>query len=128
MATLTAEPKYGFEFVNWTKNGAVVSTEPEYTFEVIHNGNYVANFQIMEGYDYQVYELNEGWTWWTTSIEMEGVDGLTILENCLGDNGMMIASQSNGFVQNYGANGWYGSLESINNENMYRVKTNYLGG
>lgn len=123
MATLTAEPKYGFEFVNWTKNGAVVSTEPEYTFEVTHNGNYVANFQLMEGYDYQVYELNYGWTWWTTSIEMDGVDGLAILENALGDNGVMIASQSNGFVQNYGANGWYGSLESINNESAYRVKT-----
>ena len=124
MATLTAMPKYGYEFVSWTKNGAVVSTDAEYTFEVIKAGRYVANFQLMDGYEYQIYYLNDGWTWWTTSMEMNGVDGLTLLEGYLGENGVMIASQANGFVQNYGANGWYGSLVNINNEEMYRVKVN----
>lgn len=122
--TLTATPNYDFEFVNWTKNGEVVSTEPVYTFEVTAGGTYVANFQTVGGYGYQTYYLNSGWTWWATSNEMTGVDGLTKLENGLGDRGVLIASQANGFVQNYGENGWYGSLTNIENEGMYRVKTN----
>jgi uncharacterized repeat protein (TIGR02543 family) len=44
--TLTATANEGYTFVNWTKNGAQVSTEPVYTFTVTANGNYVANFQL----------------------------------------------------------------------------------
>ena len=43
--TLLATPNEGYVFVNWTKDGEVVSTEPEYVFEVLESGNYVANFQ-----------------------------------------------------------------------------------
>lgn len=122
--TLTATVKYGFEFINWTKDGVEVSTEPEYSFEVMNGGTYIANFQLIEGNVCQLFDLNSGWTWWTTAIELNGMDGLSMLENGLGESGVMITSQASGFVQNYGTNGWYGSLESINNENMYRVKSN----
>ena len=45
-ATLTATPasKY-FGFVNWTKNGQVVSTNATYTFTVTEDATYVANFE-----------------------------------------------------------------------------------
>ena len=44
--TLTATANEGYTFVNWTKNGTQVSTDPSFTFTVTASGNYVANFQI----------------------------------------------------------------------------------
>ena len=41
---LMAIPNDGYEFVNWTKDGVVVSMEPEYVFVVLEDGLYVANF------------------------------------------------------------------------------------
>ena len=44
--TLTATANTGYTFVNWTKNGTQVSTNPSYTFTVTESGSYVAHFQI----------------------------------------------------------------------------------
>ena len=43
--TVTATPNNGFNFVNWTENGNVVSNEASFTFVVSNNRNLVANFQ-----------------------------------------------------------------------------------
>ncbi|MBO4574173.1 MAG: choice-of-anchor J domain-containing protein [Bacteroidales bacterium] len=45
-ATLTATANTGYTFVNWTKNGAMVSTNPNYTFTVTEGGNYIATFSL----------------------------------------------------------------------------------
>ena len=45
MCTLTATPNDNCVFSNWTKNGQVVSIEPEFSFIVIENATYVANFK-----------------------------------------------------------------------------------
>ena len=42
--TLTATPAEGFEFLNWTLNGEVISTDPEFTAQAIGDMNVVANF------------------------------------------------------------------------------------
>ncbi len=44
--TLTATANTGYTFINWTKNGTVVSTNPTYSFTVTESGNYVANFEL----------------------------------------------------------------------------------
>jgi len=44
--TLTATANTGYHFVNWTKNGNVVSTDATYTFTVSGPAAYVANFEI----------------------------------------------------------------------------------
>ncbi len=44
--TLTATANTGYSFVNWTKNGSVVSTNASYSFTVTGSGSYVANFAI----------------------------------------------------------------------------------
>ena len=44
IVTLTATPADGFEFLNWTLNGEVVSTDPEFTAQAIGDMNVVANF------------------------------------------------------------------------------------
>lgn len=43
--TVTAIPNEGFEFVNWTEDGEVVSEDIEYTFIVTGDRDLVANFQ-----------------------------------------------------------------------------------
>lgn len=42
--TLEAIPNEGYAFVNWTKNGEVVSEESEYSFVVTSDRNFIANF------------------------------------------------------------------------------------
>ena len=45
-ATLTATASEGYTFVNWTKNGSVVSTSPNYSITVTESASYVANFSL----------------------------------------------------------------------------------
>ena len=42
--TLTATANSGYQFLNWTKNGAEVSTRAVYSFTVTESAQYVANF------------------------------------------------------------------------------------
>ncbi len=44
--TVTATPTTGYEFVNWTDNGSVASTEAAYSFTVESGRNLVANFAV----------------------------------------------------------------------------------
>ncbi|MBO5847798.1 MAG: choice-of-anchor J domain-containing protein, partial [Bacteroidales bacterium] len=46
-ATLTATANDGYQFINWTENGEVVSEEAEYSFEVAEDRVIVANFTIV---------------------------------------------------------------------------------
>ncbi len=71
----------------------------------------------------QVSDFSQGYNWWGTYIEQEGIDGLGMLQNGLGDNGVTIRSQASGYTDYYQGYGWYGSLSSINNEFSYRVIT-----
>lgn len=63
--TLTATPNMGYTFVNWTKNGEVVSFNPTYSFTVSNNAAYVANFVQTPGYCNIVFDLvdsyGDGW-------------------------------------------------------------------
>lgn len=121
--TLTASPNLGYTFTNWTKNGQVVSNSNSYSFTVTENATFVANFAAQgSNYITQTTALPVGWTWWSSYVEMSGNNGLTQMEESLGNNGIMIKSQANGFVTNsFGA--WYGSLNSINNESTYLIQT-----
>ena len=74
LCTLTAVSGYDYNFVNWTKDGVVVSTDPTYSFMVTEDATYVANFALFEGitigsgtatneylpsYSYYCYTLSE---------------------------------------------------------------------
>ncbi|MCL2041220.1 MAG: InlB B-repeat-containing protein, partial [Bacteroidales bacterium] len=47
-ATVTAEPDYCYEFVNWTENDVVVSTNASYSFTVLNDRNLIANFKLQQ--------------------------------------------------------------------------------
>ena len=120
--TLTAVANMGYQFVNWMLDGEVVSTSPSYQFTVTEAADFVANFGCVH-----TQALNSGWNWWSTYIELNDNNGLSQLENSLGNAGILIKSRTNGYVEAYQYNGvtnWYGTLTSINNEQMYKVRTN----
>ena len=75
----------------------------------------------------QTTTLNSGWSWYSTYIEQGGIDGLEMIENSLGEAGLMIQSRNNGYVEAFDYNNsvvWYGTLNTIENEQMYKVHTN----
>ena len=121
--TLTATTNTGYAFRSWNVNGETVSTENPYTFTVSGAVELTANFDAQE-----TTTLDNGWTWWSTSIEMSDFDGLTMLEESLGHNGLMIKS-ANKFVQNYypstGYDYWFGQLTSddFTNASSYMIQT-----
>ncbi len=45
-ANIIATPATGYRFVNWTRNGAIVSTSANYSFTVTGNTTLVANFAV----------------------------------------------------------------------------------
>ncbi len=118
--TLTATPKLGYSFVNWTKDGNEVSTEETYSFMVTGGGEYVANFEIVD--ITQTVNLPHGWSWWSTYIETENNNALEQLETGMAENGVMIKSHDSGFLT-YDIGLWMGNLNSINNESMYLINT-----
>ncbi len=61
-ATLTATANEHYHFVNWTKNGEEVSTDPTYSFTVIEAGIYFANFELNSYYITAVANPTEGGT------------------------------------------------------------------
>ena len=102
--------------LNYTSPEAVAFNENGY-------GNaftpYVLNFVSTIN---QSQSLVSGWNWWSTYIEMDGADGLGMLENSLGDACIRIQSRDY-YVDNYGTF-WYGTLTEINNQESYRIRTN----
>ena len=119
--TLTATANEGYQFKNWTLNGEVVSTEASYSFTVSGEAAYVAHFHYVH-----TQALATGWNWWSTYIEQEGIDGLEMLENSIGIAGVRIQGRD-GITDQFeyqGTNYWYGSLNALANEQMYKIRTN----
>ncbi len=119
--TLTANANNGYVFRGWSLDGITVSTDNPYTFTVMNTTELVAHFDRQH-----VRNLSSGWHWWSTYIEQEGIDGLTMLEESLGHNGLIIKTQVP-FVQNYypqtGYDYWFGSLSNVGltNEAGYQI-------
>lgn len=120
---MTAVPNTGYVFVNWMENGEVVSYDATYSFIVTNSRDLVVNFELTD--ITQTTSLGTGWNWYSTYIEQSDIDGLGQLENSLYNNGLLIKSRNEGFVEYYNINGmtgWYGNLENISNEQMYKIK------
>ena len=120
--TLIAVPDPGYAFYYWydMNNGQTYETDT-ITFVVdAEHHNFEAFFFIIE----QHLDLVEGWNWCSTFIEQDTLNnGFAQLTEALTANGDRINSQT-AFTKNYGDYGWYGSLTSLNNESMYKIKMN----
>ena len=120
-ATLFATANDGYAFSGWSIGGEIVSTDNPYTFTVTSTTELVAHFDRQ-----QLSNLSSGWNWWSTYIEQQGIDGLTMLEQSLGHNGLIIKTQVP-YVQNYypqtSYDYWFGSLTNVGltNEAGYQI-------
>ena len=121
--TLIAMANDGYTFVNWTKDSVEVSTNDTCSFIVTEDATFVANFIEDQQENTQVSNFSQGYNWWCSYIEQSNINGLGMLEESLGDNGVSIRSQANGYTDYYQGYGWFGSLSHINNESSYRVIT-----
>ena len=88
---------------------------------VINAGYKNGSFSVISECALQSDDLVLGWNWFSSYIELEGINGIEMLQNSLGDNCEILTSQT-AFTTYYDGYGWYGSLTSINNESMYRMK------
>lgn len=72
--------------------------------------------------------LSAGWNWWSTYIEMNGANGLELLENGLGTNGLNIKS-GNGHSVEYIPDWemWWGDEIEVRNESMYEINVAQAG-
>ena len=113
-ATLTATANDGFVFKNWTLDGEVVSTNVTYSFIVEQATELVANFNYVHE-----TELREGWTWYSTYVNVSGSEGLNMMKEDLAESAIQIKGQNN-FVNNQ--NGiWYGQLNGLSSDQMYMI-------
>ena len=72
----------------------------------------------------QEFTLSEGFTWWSTYIDLSN-QGLSMLENALGNDATLIKSLDAGFNQYMPeTETWNGNLLSINNSTMYLILIN----
>lgn len=62
LCTLTATANTGYTFINWTKNGTQVSTNPSYAFTVTESATYIAHFSINSYTINVIAEPEEGGT------------------------------------------------------------------
>ena len=58
--TLTATPAANYTFINWTKQGQVVSTNANYTFTVTESATYQAHFEL-QSFTITVENANPDW-------------------------------------------------------------------
>ena len=65
--------------------------------------------------------LMEGWNWWSSYVELNGIDALAMLEESLGEDGLVIKSRD-AYVEYSSSTGtWTGTLQSIDNESGYKI-------
>lgn len=66
-------------------------------------------------------ELNAGWNWLSTSINIAGEEGLEMLKQALGDKAIIIKSQTEftRYYEDYEM--WSGSLKTFDNNNLYKI-------
>ncbi len=120
--TLTAAAADGYLFEAWEENGNTISSEPTLTFTVESDRTLVARFIPII---HQTQTFTVGWGWVSFFINLEGAQGLQLLEQAFGENGSIIKTH-NGFVQ-YEDGYWFGNLESIEVEKMYQIQATGAG-
>ncbi len=131
-ATVTATANEGYEFLYWARNGQLATEETTYTFTVTEDSDCVAYFALEE-MEVQVSSMSGGWTWYNTYIEQDTIDGLEMLRNNLGGEGIQIKAQQ-GYTSYFEGYGWMGTLSDLDNESSYKVQTsapcmvNMIGG
>ena len=124
-ATLEATANEGYIFVNWTEDGVEVSTEPIYSFSVTGDRDLVANFaeQVVEVE--QVVTLTQGWSWWSTNLDITLEDLEDAIATAVGTSGAATIKSKSGSIT-YANGQWRQSGSStmtLDIRQMYKIQT-----
>ena len=111
LATLTATLK--------AQEGLNVITNIEDKAVAYENGTYKVVQAIYE----QVQTLAQGWNWFSSYINIDGEEGLEMIQDELATSGIIIKN-GNYYVE-YSANYdfWFGNLDAVYATEMYMIKT-----
>ena len=96
---LSAEPAYGFKFINWTLGGEVITTSTEFIDNTEGDKNYIANFERITNTDdwyASIAKPTFGKTGNTTYINSAKVGDIVVedIPEVLGDNIQNVGRQS----------------------------------
>jgi hypothetical protein len=70
----------------------------------------------------QSQEIAKGWNWFSSYMsEFDGEEGLAMLQEQLGENGIEIKNHHDGTSRYEAGYGWYGGLKSVNVRSMYMI-------
>ena len=117
--TVIATPNEGYSFVNWMKDGDIVSTEPEYAFTVTENADYVANFVVSTVT--QTMALSEGVNWVSFNVNIILNDLKTALVEALPNDDATITIKSKMQSTKYQRGRWTGSFSELDMTHMYMI-------
>ena len=119
--TLTATANEGYAFVNWTEDGEEASTDSIYSFVVTGERNLVANFVASQ--EGQTVELSEGWSWWSTNLDITLDDLKNAIADAVGNTGTATIKTQGGAIT-YRNGQWRGnSIQSLDIRRMYEIQT-----
>ena len=91
-ATLTATASEGYNFINWTEDGEVVSTEAEYSFTVTADRTLVANFEVIPATTYTITLTVTG----NGTVTPSGENGIVTVNE--GDDAVFTITPDDGYV------------------------------
>ena len=80
----------------------------------------------------QTTELQAGWNWYSSYVDIDGATGLSLIQSALGSNGVQIKNPETGRFSQYSVNPntleaiWSGSLRETSSSDIYAIRT--LGG
>ena len=115
--TISATANEGYTFINWTKDGEVVSTEAVYSFTVTEDAAFVANFETNTAT--QTIQLSAGTNWFSTNVEIT-MDDLKAALEAAATGTITITSQRNGMTT-YSGTRWRGTLNALDITQSYRI-------
>ena len=109
------------------------SKDHEYSLRVVYGGeancpdeNFYFSMSCPQTFEVygpivtQTTQFVEGWTWWSTYLNQEHVDGLGLLKDGLDDKGVVIKSQTQTLT--YMSGRWFGPMTELENKLGYMVK------
>ena len=79
---------------------------------------------VREVYGEQTIALTSGWNWMSSYISDFDTEGLSMLTENLGDNGVQIKNNLGSLTNGGSYYGWYGTLNTVSVNEMYKVNVN----
>ena len=119
--TVAATANEGFVFINWTENGVEVSTEPDYSFVITSDRDFVANFEEQAAEVEQTVTLSQGLNWWSTNLDITLDQLKDAIAATVGNTGIATIKSQNGSISLTNGN-WRPANLDFDIREMYQIQ------